>query len=184
MRRLRFIPALLAIFLTACSENIIEHSPDRESDVFGTLSIALSANMDNEVVGTRADADEPVLDDFRVAIYKSENQMRLFNDSYANASATEIKLNAGSYRLVAQHGDTLGYGFNKPYYLAEKDFVVEAGVNTVEAEAKLANVKIAVNYHETISTGYADYYGQASDPQGKEREVQQERNPLRLYPGR
>jgi len=158
MRRLRFIPALLAIFLTACSENIIEHSPDRESDVFGTVSIALSANMDNEVVGTRADADEPVLDDFRVAIYKSENQMRLFNDSYANASATEIKLNAGSYRLVAQHGDTLGYGFNKPYYLAEKDFVVEAGVNTVEAEAKLANVKIAVNYHETISTGYADYY--------------------------
>ena len=77
MRRLRFIPALLAIFLTACSENIIEHSPDRESDVFGTVSIALSANMDNEVVGTRADADEPVLDDFRVAIYKSENQMRL-----------------------------------------------------------------------------------------------------------
>lgn len=158
MRRLRFIPVLLAIFLTACSENIIEHSPDREDGVFGTVSIALSANMDNEIVGTRADADEPVLDDFRVAIYKSENQMRLFNDSYANASAKEIRLNAGNYRLVAQHGDTLGCGFNKPYYLAIKDFEVQAGVNTVEAEARLANVKMAVNYHETISAGYADYY--------------------------
>ena len=157
MRRLRFIPALLAIFLTACSENIIEHPQDKD-EVFGTVSIALSANMDNEIVGTRADADEPVLDDFRIAIYKSENQMRLFNDSYANASASEIKLNAGNYRMVAQHGDTLGCGFNKPYYLATKDFEVKAGVNNVEAEAKLANVKIAVKYHETISTGYSDYY--------------------------
>lgn len=156
MRRLRFIPALLVI-LSACSERIIEQVPT-VSDEVGTLSIALSNDMQTENIGTKADADEPTLDDFRVAIYKTDTQMRLYNDSYANTVGKEIKLNAGEYRLVAQHGDTLGCGFNKAYYLADKQFTVNAGINTVEAVAKLANVKLAVNFHETVQANYPDYY--------------------------
>ena len=127
MRRLRFIPALLVI-LSACSENLIEQRPD-PSDEMGTVSIALSTDMRTEDIGTKAEADEPVLDDFRVAIYKKNgnDQIRLYNDSYANTTGKEIKLNAGMYRLVAQHGDTLGCGFNKAYYLAEKEFEVKKG---------------------------------------------------------
>lgn len=157
MRRLRFIPALLVI-LTACSENLIERNPGASSDEVGSLTIALSSDLRNEIVGTKADADEPALEDFRVAIYKSENQMRLYNDSYANTQGKEIRLNAGEYRLVAQHGDTLGCGFNKAYYLADKAFRINAGTNTVDAVAKLANVKMAVEYHETVQTNYVDYY--------------------------
>ena len=157
MRRLRFIPALLVI-LSACSERIIEHEYPSASDEVGVLSIALTNDVQTENIRTKADADEPVLEDFRVALYKKENLMRLYNDSYANTVGKEIKLNAGDYRLVAQHGDTLGCGFNKPYYLADKDFTVKAGVNTVEAVAKLANVKMAVKFHETVKENYADYY--------------------------
>lgn len=156
MRRLRFIPALLVI-LSACSERIIEQIPS-VSDEVGTLSIALSSDMQTENIGTKADADEPSLDDFRVAIYKATDKVRLYNDSYANTVGKEIKLNAGDYRLVAQHGDTLGCGFNKAYYLADKAFAINAGVNTVEAVAKLANVKLAVNYHQTIKENYSDFY--------------------------
>lgn len=169
MRRLRFIPALLVI-LSACSENLIEQRPD-PSDEMGTVSIALSTDMRTEDIGTKAEADEPVLDDFRVAIYKKNgnDQIRLYNDSYANTTGKEIKLNAGMYRLVAQHGDTLGCGFNKAYYLAEKEFEVKKGDNTVSAEAKLANVKMAVSYHETIKSNYSDYYVMVrhNDYQGK-----------------
>lgn len=159
MRRVRFIPALMVI-LSACSENLIEQGT-LPSDEMGTVSIALSTDLRNETVGTKAEADEPVLDDFRVAIYKPKENgdtIRLYNDSYANTVGKEIKLNAGMYRLVAQLGDTLGCGFNKAYYLAAPKFEVKKGVNTVSAEAKLANVKIAVNYHETIRTNYTDYY--------------------------
>lgn len=156
MRRLRFIPALLVI-LTACSERIIEQEAS-VSDEVGILSVALSSDMQTENIGTKADADEPVLEDFRVAIYKEETQARLYNDSYANTVGREIKLNAGDYRLVAQHGDTLGCGFDKPYYLADKDFIVKAGVNTVEAVAKLANVKMAVKFHDTVEDNYSDFY--------------------------
>lgn len=156
MRRLRFIPALLVV-LSACSERIIEQVPPVSEEV-GILSIDLSSDMQTENIGTKADADEPVLEDFRVAIYKDENQIRLYNDSYANTIGKEIKLNAGDYRLVAQHGDTLGCGFNKPYFLADKDFTIKAGVNAVEAVAKLANVKMAVKFHDTVKENYTDYY--------------------------
>lgn len=170
MRRLRFIPALLVI-LSACSEQLIEQRPLPSEEV-GTVSIALSTDMRNEIIGTRADADEPVLDDFRVAIYKlqDDKMIRLYNDSYANTVGQEIKLNAAMYRLVAHHGDTLGCGFNKAYYLAEKEFEVKKGSNTVSAEAKLANVKMAVNYHETIKENYSDYYTivRHNDHEGKQ----------------
>lgn len=156
MRRLRFIPALLMI-LSACSEGLIEQNPSGQDEV-GTVSIALSNSMQTVTVGTKAGADEPVLDDFRVAIYKKEDQKRLYNDSYANTVGKEIKLNAGEYRLVAQHGDTLGCGFNKAYYLADKQFTVTSGTNTVEAEAKLANVRLSVKYHETLKENYSEYY--------------------------
>lgn len=156
MRRLRFIPALLVI-LSACSESVIQ-APVKDNGVTGTVKFSLTTDMSNEVVGTKAGADEPELDEFRVAVYKAADRIRLYNDSYANTVGKEIKLNAGSYRLVAQHGDTLGCGFDKPYYLAEQDFTVEAGVNTVSAVAKLANVKLAVEFDETISLNYTDYY--------------------------
>lgn len=157
MRRLRFIPALLVV-LSACSERIIEQQDAVSSDGQGTLSIALSSDMRTENIGTKAQADEPALEDFRVAVYKNDTQMRLYNDSYANTVGREIKLNAGDYRLVAQHGDTLGCGFDKPYYLADKEFTVKAGINTVEAVAKLSNVKMAVKFHDSVKENYSDYY--------------------------
>lgn len=159
MRRLRFLPALLAVLFCACSENIIEKRPDADSDQVGSVSIMLSSDLRNEVKGTRADALEEAYDDFRVAIYKVATGMRLYNDSYANSKDRKIHLNAGEYRLVAQHGDTLGCGFDMPYYLADPEFVVEGGKdNAVEAVARLANVRLAVVYDETISSNYSDYY--------------------------
>lgn len=157
MRRLRFIPALLVV-LSACSERIIEQQRPSISDEVGVLSISLTNDTQTENVRTKAEADEPALEDFRVAIYKYDALTRLYNDSYANTVGKEIKLNAGDYRLVAQHGDSLGCGFNRPYYLADKDFTINAGINTVEAVAKLSNVKMAVKFHDTVKENYSDYY--------------------------
>lgn len=156
MRRIRLIPALLAFLLCACSENIIQEWPSEASGDMGTVRISLSTDMANS---TKADADEPDLDDFRVAIYAGDTKMRLFNDSYANIQnrTTPITLNSKEHRLVAQHGDSLGCGFNKAYYLADKTFNVVKGENTVEAVAKLANVKVGIVYDATISENYSDY---------------------------
>ena len=157
MRRLRFLPVLLILLGTSCSKGVIwaPDSPDGE----GSLTIALSA--DGSQVASKAEGEAVTglnLDDFRIAIYKTENQMRLYNDSYANTAGKTLKLNAGEYRLVAQLGDTLGCGFDKPYFLADPTFTIERGNNTVEATAKLANVKLAINFDSTISGVYPDYY--------------------------
>ena len=157
MRRLRFLPVLLILLGTSCSKGVIwaPDSPDGE----GSLTIALSA--DGSQVASKAEGEAVTglnLDDFRIAIYKTENQMRLYNDSYANTAGKTLKLNAGEYRLVAQLGDTLGCGFDKPYFLADPTFTIERGSNTVEAAAKLANVKLAINFDSSISEVYPDYY--------------------------
>ncbi len=156
MKRLRFLPALLLI-LSACSQNIIVQGPDG-SDEMGSVSIALTADERTGGTQTKAEAELPDVDDFRVAIYKEGNKMRLYNDFYSNTKDKEIKLNAARYRLVAQHGDTLGCGFDKPYYLAETVFSVEGYNTKVAAEAVLSNVKLAVEYGETITEVYPDYY--------------------------
>ena len=157
MRRLRFLPALLLI-LSACSENIIEQHPSG-SDQMGSVSIALSADMRNESVASKADADEPVLDDFIVEIYRSENQKCHYKDSYVNTERKQIDLPYGGYLLHAYYGDALGYGFGKPYFLAEKDFEVKGSGSTVSAVAKLANVRIKVEYDSSTLDGiFEDYY--------------------------
>ncbi|MBE6216043.1 MAG: DUF4493 domain-containing protein [Bacteroidales bacterium] len=157
MQRIRFIPALLMILLASCSKNVIETRPDGNDQMTGTVQIALSADVRSEIVMTKSE-EEPVVDDFRVAIYKVADGKRLYNDSYANSKDKAIPLNAGEYRLVAQHGDSLGCGFNRPYYMADPEFTVQKGENTVSAVAKLANVKLAVSYDATISDNYTDYY--------------------------
>lgn len=151
---MRLFPALLAVLLSSCSENVIQQWPDEGAAGEGIVRIALDTDMSNM---TKADAEEPNLDDFRVAIYAGDTKMRLYNDSYANAKEDTIKLNSKEHRLIAQHGDTLGCGFDKPYFLADKNFTVVKGINTVGAVAKLANVKIAVKYDATISENYSDY---------------------------
>ncbi len=159
MKRLRFLPALLLI-LSACSETIIGPG-SAESGKMGSVSIALSTDMRNDEVGTKAGPDGLNVDDFRVAIYKQPKNVRLYNDSYANTEGREITLNSGNYRLVAQHGDSTGCGFGKPYYLADQLFKVEGPGTMVSATAKLANVKLAVKYDASISGNqavYADYY--------------------------
>ncbi len=154
MKRLRFIPALLLI-LSACSENIIEQTPQGDGEM-GSVSIALSTDMRNETVATKA-GEEPNVDDFWISIYKKENQMRLYSDQFANTKGKAINLNVGEYRLVAQHGDSLGCGFDKPYYMADPTFTVTGRNTSVNAVAKLANVKMAVVYDPTISELYSEY---------------------------
>ncbi len=159
MRRLRFIPALLLI-LSACSENIIEQGHEVPGEM-GSVSIALSTDLRNDEVATKAGGDDLNVDDFRVAIYKLPKLVRLYNDSYANTAGREIRLNSGDYRLVAQLGDSTGCGFDKPYYLADPTFRVDGPNTQVKATAKLANVKLAVKYDASIKDNpdtYADYY--------------------------
>lgn len=177
MRLLRFFPVVLVILLSACSKQIIQKGPQDGSSEKGELQIMLSTDLDNREVSTKA--EEPLVEDFRIAIYKVANQIRLYNSSYAKTAGKTIGLNAGEYRLVAQHGDSLGCGFNKPYYMADPTFEITSGRTEVEAVAKLANLKLCVTYDASISDNYPDYYAVVKHQTHKTKKLKFSKNETR-----
>lgn len=154
MRRLRFIPALLVILLSACNEKLIETYPVEGTQV-GEVVISLSSDIRTV---TKADGGTVNVDDFWVEIFNSK-KIRLFSKQYSEAKNEVIRLNTGDYRLLAKLGDSLGVGFDKPFYMADVQFPVNGGGSeTVTATASLANVKMAVEFGENLKTYYTDGY--------------------------
>ena len=159
----RMIPILaLLAGIVSCSREPVDPSVVGEE---GGILIALDQSARTVVI--KSDDEEesslPPVDSFWVEVYNS-SAVRLYRDLYANAKDQVLKLNAGDFRLVAHHGDSLGAGFGKPYYLADSLFTVH-GYNTthgvpevVSATAKLANVKLAVRFGENLQTYYSNYY--------------------------
>jgi len=127
--------------------------------------VRIALSQDPIRVQTKADEGGtlPPVDSFEVEIYNAK-ALRLYRKAYAEAKDETILLNAGEFRLVAHHGDSLGAGFDKPYYLAEEAFTVHGFVDNggvpdeVSAVAKLSNVKIAVVYGDNLRNCYSDFY--------------------------
>ncbi len=169
MRRLRLIPACLVILLSACQKQFVE-IPEPVPGQTGRLVISLSADADNEIVDVKSSSEEEIpVDDFWIEIFTSE-KTRIYCKKYAEAKNQAINLNEGDYRLLAKHGDTLGVGFDHAFYMAEKEFTVEARRdNTVQTVAKLSNVKAKVVFGEKISNAnfFEDCYVLLKNPRVK-----------------
>lgn len=161
MRRTGFILAGLAVLFSACTDEVL--SPD--GGVQGEVMISLSSTGETNAVpglksSTSADEAEelPDLDGFEVEIYNS-NGIRLYRDTYANTVGRRIALNAGEYRLLAQHGDSTGIGFDARWFAADEPFTVHGQtVEEISAVARMAKVKVAVNYGPQLKEQYSQYH--------------------------
>lgn len=77
-----------------------------------------------------------------------------------------LRVNGGSWKAVAFHGDSTACGFDKPYFRAETEFEVDGGlkedgtpnVTVVNLEAKVENVRITVNFDESVPGSFYDYF--------------------------
>ena len=157
MRRTRLILALPIILFTACNQQLIETTQETGEVVF-----SLSADERTDIVSVKSGTETPLPDvgDFWVEIINSEN-VTFKREKYSDIEGKSINFNAGNFTMLAKHGNPLGVGFNKPYYQAEQAFTVEPHKQvTVNAVAKLANVKVAVNYGPQIVADYTDYYAE------------------------
>ena len=168
MRRLRFFLIGLAVFAASCAEK--EPAHNQSEGTLGELIVTLSTDAQTGDMTTKSGSQNnepetvpaelvPEVEAFKVDLY-TESHVRLYHDTYENTIGRTIRLNTGNYRLVAQHGDSLGCGFNKPYFLADHLIQLTPAnpVQTVEATARLANVQMTVSYDETITGTYDDYY--------------------------
>lgn len=157
MRHIRFVLTCLAAFATvSCTEALEEIATGAD----GEITVSLTSDGDSRPHLKSAVQEEEVpAGEFIVEIFKTDGNVRLYRDTYANTENKAIKLNGGDYRLVASHGDPDGCGFDAPYYMGEEMFTVHAQTHEeVHVTAKLANVKIAVEFGENLLIDYPEHY--------------------------
>ena len=159
MRRSGFLIPCLAILLTACNEGVMTHLPEDASEA-GRVTFSLSADMRNDIVGVKSSAEDISVDDFWVEIFNS-SKTRVFCEKYVDAKDTTLFINSGDYTLLATYGTETGVGFDKPFYKAEEPFTVgPQETKPLSATARLANVKVAVNFDEDLADrlSYEQYW--------------------------
>ena len=132
----------------------------------GTTEVTFSLATDgtHHKVKSELAADYiPEVDDFTVEVFKQEGSKdkRLYRDTYPNSKDKAIKLNGGSYYMLAYHGNALGVGFGKEYayFQAKEPFQISKDQRkvSVSATAKLYNVKVAMNYGADLLKDYPDF---------------------------
>lgn len=169
MRRTRLIPALLVLLFSACNERLIDEQNMKGE--MGEVQISLEAEERVEIVSARSGSDLtlPEKDEFWIEIFNSDDT-RIFRKQYSEVAGRKFGFNEGNYTLLAYHGDSLGVGFNKPYFMAKVPFEVEgAQLRPIEATAILSNVKVAVNYGDEIKSGYSGFYTEVRHAEYKKK---------------
>lgn len=150
---------LMTALLFSCKTSEVE-------GIEGTTEVTFSLATDgtHHKVKSELDADYiPEVDDFTVEVFKQKDskEVRLYRDSYPNSKDKAIKLNEGSYYMLAYHGNALGVGFGKEYayFQAKEPFQISADQRkvSVSATAKLYNVKVAMNYGADLLKDYPDF---------------------------
>lgn len=150
---------LMTALLFSCKTSDVE-------GIEGTTEVTFSLATDgtHHKVKSELAADYiPEVDDFTVEVFKQKDskEVRLYRDTYPNSKDKAIKLNAGSYYMLAYHGNALGVGFGKEYayFQAKEPFQIskEQRKVSVSATAKLYNVKVAMNYGADLLKDYPDF---------------------------
>ena len=163
MRRIGLI-LMTVIGLAACSTATVdEEAPHAQ----GKVSISL--RQDNSVAVVKSSDYLPELDDFIVEIREMSTDRLFFRKTYADAQGLQIPLNSGEHRLFAYYGDPQKAGFSACYYVADTLFTVKRSQTVeVDAEARLANVKVAVNFGMGLELDYKEYYAEVKASNGAE----------------
>ncbi len=151
--------------MSACSKDVNISGNDAVDQPVGEVSISLSSVDGHQIVTPlKSVVDVPDPNAFEVEIYNSKG-IRLYRDTYGNSIGRKIPLNAGDYRLLAQYGDSLGVGFDVVYFAADHNFTVHGQTSeNVEAVARMANVKVAVNFGDNLKQFYPEHYARVKHP--------------------
>lgn len=184
MRRTRFVLVCAMAILSACKGIETDVNPDAQ----GEIMISLSAEADAVPVAKSAtECEVPDVNDFDVEIYKKvggSQFIRLYRDTYAGFVGKRIPLNVGDYRLLAQHGDSAGVGFNATWFAADQEFTVNPQANeTIDAVARMSKVKVAVNYGYNIQNDYSEgYYVKVRGENGLELRFESDESRAGYFP--
>ena len=168
MRRIGFFLIGLALISTSCKETFESELLPKKGEV------CIRLNQDSGTMSTKADDSLPDVGEFVVEVKETSSDRLFYKKKYSDAIDQTISLNSGTHNFLAYYGDPLGVGFNSCYYKAETDYeVLPDQVNQVELTAKLANVKVAVNFGPALAFDHKNYYADILTTTGKKLRFKQ-----------
>ena len=126
----------------------------------GYLTLKINSLVSTNNPGVRAAAPENYeAKTLHVEIQDSKGNVVKSTDDFANDNdfAGNIALKEGNYKVIAHSAnwDGNGAGFGTPYYYGSTDVAVKAGeLNKAYVTCTQANVKLTVNYDQTIVNAF------------------------------
>ncbi|MBO7248646.1 MAG: DUF4493 domain-containing protein [Bacteroidales bacterium] len=186
MRHLKFLLITTVIVLSSCTKI----GPAGEEPVGeALLQIGLSVDGGVEIAPTKSGEAKPMdpktipaVDSMYVELYrfgfrsdkpnaKKETWNRIYFGKYEEAKSKTFRVNAGDWKLVSFRGDSTGCGFNEPFFYVAKEFEIDGGLDekgepvvaTVDATARVENVRIAVNFSDNVQGSFYDYFVRISN---------------------
>ena len=145
--------------LAACTQDkMSEPSEGVTGEVFLTLNTEGMTPQSKAVV----EVGVPKPEDLTVEIFKKTDleRVRLYRDTYNKTVGKSIKLNCAEYTMSAFYGDSLAVGENRAYYEGCADFSLTPQNRTAQVEitAKVANVRVSVEYGDNLLYDYPEFY--------------------------
>ena len=158
MKKIQYILSILflALVATSCS-NDLEIGSNQ-----GYLTLSINTAESTYMPGTtRADAPADYAPKtLAVSVINEQGKTVWSTENYANSEANDgkIVLDEGTYTIVAHSAnwDGNGSGFDVPYYYGSTKVNVEAkSMKKAEIKCTLANVKLTVNYDQSIEDNFS-----------------------------
>ena len=141
-----------AIALTSCNTEVFI------SEGKGEMMLDLSCSSEYNIVGTKAESDEDIINNFSVKIVRPADGWTKTFEPFSSIKGTVISLGSGNYTITASSPVKEDAAFNQPVYEGSTDFTISTGqVTNVSLICKVANVKVSLQLSKNFVEELSDY---------------------------
>ena len=141
-----------AIALTSCNTEVFI------SEGKGEMMLDLSCSSEYNIVGTKAESDEDIINNFSVKIVRPADGWTKTFEPFSSIKGTVISLGSGNYTITASSPVKEDAAFDQPVYEGSTDFTISTGqVANVSLICKVSNVKISLQLSKNFVEELSDY---------------------------
>ena len=141
-----------AIALTSCNTEVFI------SEGKGEMMLDLSCSSEYNIVGTKAESDEDIINNFSVKIVRPADGWTKTFEPFSSIKGTVISLGSGNYTITASSPVKEDAAFNQPVYEGSTDFTISTGqVANVSLICKVSNIKVSIQLTDNFVKELSDY---------------------------
>ena len=141
-----------AIALTSCNTEVFI------TEKKGEMTLDLSCSSEYNIVGTKAESDEDIINNFSVKIVRPADGWTKTFEPFSSIKGTVISLGSGDYTITASSPVKEDAAFDQPVYEGSTDFTISTGqVANVSLICKVSNIKVSIQLTDNFVKELSDY---------------------------